>query len=107
MYLTDDPATAEVLLDEAIAACEADEVSEIRTLAQTLSRWHEEILNHHRTGASNGPTEGSNFCAKQVKRAGRGFTNFEHYKLRVLLHAGGVTWPKPIKPPKIGSCAPH
>jgi transposase len=107
VYLTEDPATAEVLLDEAIAACEADEVPEIRTLAQTLSRWHEEILNHHRTGASNGPTEGSNFCAKQVKRAGRGFTNFEHYKLRVLLHAGGVTWPKPIKPPKIGSCAPH
>jgi hypothetical protein len=47
--------------------------------------------NHHRTGASNGPTEGMNFCAKQVKRAGRGFTRFSHYRLRVLLHAGGVT----------------
>jgi hypothetical protein len=41
-----------------------------------------------------------NFCAKQVKRSGRGFTNFEHYRLRVLLHAGGVTWPRPIYPPK-------
>jgi transposase len=107
VYLTDDPATAEILLDKAIAACETDEVPEIRTLARTLSRWHEEILNHHRTGASNGPTEGSNFCAKQVKRAGRGFTNFEHYKLRVLLYTGGVTWPKTIKPPKIGSASPH
>ena len=104
VYLTDDPRQPEVLLDKAIAACETDEVPEIRTLARTLWRWHEEILNHHRTGASNGPTEGSNFCAKQVKRAGRGFTNFEHYKLRVLLHTGGVTWPKTIKPPKIGSC---
>ncbi len=107
VYLTNDPEAAAALLDKAITACAADEVPEIQTLAHTLSRWREEILNHHRTGASNGPTEGSNFCVKQVKRAGRGFTNFEHYKLRVLLHAGGVTWPKPIKPPKIGSCHPH
>lgn len=54
-------------------------------------------MNHHRTGASNGPTEGMNFCAKQVKRAGRGFTKFSHYRLRVLLYAGGVHWPKPIR----------
>jgi transposase len=107
VYLTDDSDEAAVLLNKAIVACGADEVSEIRTLSHTLSRWREEILNHHRTGASNGPTEGSNFCVKQVKRAGRGFSNFEHYKLRVLLHAGGVTWPKPIQPPKIGSCSPH
>jgi transposase len=37
-----------------------------------------EILNHHHTGACNGPAEGMHFCAKQVKRSGRGFTNFEH-----------------------------
>ncbi len=107
VYLADDPDDAAELLDKAIIACGADQVPEIRTLAHTLSRWREEILNHHRTGASNGPTEGMNFCAKQVKRAGRGFTNFDHYKLRVLLYAGGVTWPTSIKPPKIGSCSPH
>ena len=61
-----------------------------------------EILNHHRTGgASSGPTEGQNFCAKQVKRAGRGITNFSHYRLRVLLYAGGVTWPVTVCPPRI------
>jgi transposase len=107
VYLVDDPDEAAVLLDNAIAACRADEVAEIRTLGHTLSRWRGEILNHHRTGASNGPTEGTNFCAKQVKRAGRGFTNFDHYRLRVLLHAGGVTWPSPISPPKMTSSAPH
>jgi transposase len=107
VYLVDDPDEAAVLLDNAIAACRSDEVAEIRTLGHTLSRWRGEILNHHRTGASNGPTEGMNFCAKQVKRAGRGFTNFDHYKLRVLLHAGGVTWPSPIKPPRMTSSAPH
>ena len=51
--------------------------------------------------ASNGPTEGMNFCAKQVNGTGRGFTNFKHYRLRVLLYAGGVHWPTTIRPPRI------
>jgi transposase len=107
IYLEDDPDAAGVLLDNTITACLEDPVEEIRTLGRTLSRWREEILNHHRTGASNGPTEGMNFCAKQVKRAGRGFTKFAHYRLRVLLFAGGVTWPKPIQAPRITSSRPH
>ncbi|MBA3287944.1 MAG: transposase [Acidimicrobiia bacterium] len=32
-----------------------------------------EILAHHDTGASNGPTEGLNLCVKKVKRCGYGF----------------------------------
>jgi transposase len=107
VYAEPGPEVAAVLLDHVIAACASDVVPEIRTMGRTLSRWHEEILNHHRTGASNGPTEGMNFCAKQVKRAGRGFANFDHYRLRVLLNAGGVTWPTTIRPPRIGSARPH
>ena len=107
VYLTDDVEQAAELLDNAIEACRADDVHEIRTLGATLSRWRTEILNHHRTGASNGPTEGANFCAKQVKRSGRGFSNFEHYNLRVLLYAGGVHWPKTIRPPRITSSTPR
>ena len=68
VYLTDDPAVAAVLLDKAIAGCLADEVPEIRSLGNTLKRWRPEILNHHLTGASNGPTEGLNLCVKKVKR---------------------------------------
>ena len=107
VYLTDDLADATVLLDKAITGCRADEVDEIRSLGNTLRRWRPEILNHHRTGASNGPTEGLNFCVKQVKRAGRGFSCFEHYRLRVLLHAGGVTWPRRPSPPRIRSRSPQ
>ncbi len=107
VYLTANVERAAVLLDKAIVACSADEVAEIRTLGHTLEHWREEILNHHRTGASNGPTEGQNFCAKQVKRAGRGFTTFANYRLRVLLYAGGVTWPTTIKPPKLSRTRPH
>ena len=35
--------------------------------------WRTEILAHHDTGASNGPTEGLNLCVKKVKRCGHGF----------------------------------
>lgn len=109
VYLVDDPTVAAALLDGVIEGCRADDVPEIRTMGTTLSRWRTEILNHHRTGgASNGPTEGQNFCAKQVKRAGRGITNFSHYRLRVLLYAGGVTWPMTVCPPRIRSTRrPH
>src|SRR6516162_2054115 len=107
VYLTTDPDEAALLLDKAIIACRADDVAEIASLGRTLARWREEILNHHRTGASNGPTEGMNFCAKQVKRAGRGFSNFNSYRLRVLLYAGGVTWPVTIQAPRLSRTRPH
>ena len=71
------------------------------------ARWRSEILAHHDTGASNGPTEGLNLCVKKVKRCGHGFRTFKHYRLRVLLHAGGVTWPSRPRPPRIRTAAPH
>lgn len=107
IYAEDDVDTAADLLDDVITSCTEDPVAEIVTFGHTLSRWRTEILNHHRTGASNGPTEGQNFCAKQVKRAGRGFTRFGHYRLRVLLYAGGVAWPSPIRAPRITTARPY
>lgn len=95
VYLTDDPAEASVLLDAAITRCLADEVPEIVSLGHTLTRWRNEILAHHATGASNGPTEGLNLLVKKIKRCGHGFRRFENYRLRVLLHAGGVRWETP------------
>ncbi len=107
VYLTDDPAEAAVLLDKAIAGCRVDEVEEIRSLANTLASWRSEILAHHHSGASNGPTEGLNLLVKKVKRCGHGFRNFDNYRLRVLLHAGGVTWPNRPSPPRIRTRSPH
>ena len=71
VYLTDDAKAAAILLDKAIAGCTADVVEEIRSLGHTLSSWRTEILAHHSTGASNGPTEGLNLCVKRVKRCGQ------------------------------------
>ncbi|MHB8669157.1 MAG: ISL3 family transposase [Acidimicrobiales bacterium] len=107
IYLTDDPAVAATLIDKAIAGCVADEVEEIRSLGHTLQAWRTEILAHHGTGASNGPTEGLNLMVKKVKRCGHGFRTFENYRLRVLLYAGGVTWPTPPSPPRIRRRSPH
>ncbi|MGB8859869.1 MAG: ISL3 family transposase [Ilumatobacteraceae bacterium] len=107
VFLTDDPAEAALLLDKTIAGCLADVVPEIRSLGDTLKRWRTEILAHHTTGASNGPTEGLNLLVKEVKRCGRGFENFEHYRLRVLLRAGKPAWPNRPTPPILRTCRPH
>lgn len=92
VYLTDDPALAAQLLDRVIAGCLADDVPEIVTLGTTLRHWRKEILAHHATGASNGPTEAMNLLVKKVKRCGHGFRSFRNYRLRVLLHCGGIEW---------------
>jgi transposase len=107
IYLADRWADARILVDKAITGCLADQVPEVRSLGRTLRSWRAEILAHHVTGASNGPTEGLNLCVKKVKRAGHGFRTFEHYRLRVLLHAGGVTWPTRPRPPRIRTRRPH
>ena len=107
VYLTDDPDDAALLLDKTIAGCAADDVEEIQSLGNTLRSWRTEILAHHDTGASNGPTEGLNLCVKKVKRCGHGFRSFDNYRLRVLLHTGGITWPARPSPPHIRTRTPH
>jgi len=107
VYLAETVTDAATLLDKAIVGCASDEVPEVRSLGKTLASWRSEILAHHDTGASNGPTEGLNLCVKKVKRCGHGFKSFENYRLRVLLHAGGITWPERPRPPRIRTRAPH
>jgi transposase len=71
--------------------CEA-EVAELTRLAKTVRSWETEILAYHRCGlASNGPTEAVNLGIETVRRTGRGFRNFDNYRLRLLL-ALGVKW---------------
>ena len=107
MFLTDDPSEAALLLDTTIAGSTTDVVPEIRSLGASLAGWRTEFLAHHTTGASNGPTEGLNPLVKEVKRCGRGFENFEHYRLRVLLRAGKPAWPNKSTPPILRTGRPH
>ena len=99
--------SASVARDKTFAGSTTDVVPEIRSLGATLARWRTEILAHHTTGASNGPTEGLNLLVKEVKRCGRGFENFEHYRLRVLLRAGKPAWPNKPTPPILRTGRPH
>ncbi len=108
IYLADDLAEAELLIDKAIDGCRLDAVGEVRSLGLTLARWRSQILARHTTGASNGPTEGLNLLVKKVKRAGHGFRSFANYRLRILLHAGGVDWGATRPPtPRIRERVPH
>ena len=68
-------------------------IRELRRFAATVRRWQPEVLAYFTTGgASNGPTEAVNLTIKQIKRVGRGFTNLDNYRLRLLLRCGGVKW---------------
>ena len=40
---------------------------------------------------TNAAVEGTNLVIKNIKRLGFGFTNFENYRLRILLRCG-TTW---------------
>jgi len=79
VYLTEDPREAAILLDRVIAGCLDDEVAEIVSLGNTLKHWRTQILAHHLTGASNGPTEAMNLLVKKIKRCGHGFKSFRNY----------------------------
>ncbi|MDP9404210.1 MAG: transposase [Actinomycetota bacterium] len=97
--------TAVTLIDRAIAGCAADDVDEIQSLSKTLSSWRAEIIAHHRTGASNGPTEGQ--PGRQEGEALRQRLPLVHnYRLRVLLHAGGIRWPERAKVPSLRTRSP-
>jgi transposase len=39
---------------------------------------------------SNGPTENLNLKIKNTKRVARGYRNFNHYRLRLLLNHGRI-----------------
>ena len=36
--------------------------------------------------------EAMNLLVKKIKRCGHGFKSFSNYRLRVLLHCGGIKW---------------
>jgi len=91
MYLTDDPADAAVLPDKAIAGCapmtsprssRAENTRRVAHRDPQIPPRHQRVQRTHRRPEP---------LVKKVKRAGHGFRSLEHYRPRVLLHAGSVT----------------
>ncbi len=94
MYAAETRDEAGRCLDAFLTECRESAVPELHRLARTVSHWRPEILAHHATGASNGPTEAVNLVVKKVVRVAHGFRSFRNFRLRVLLHAG-VEWHTP------------
>ena len=89
VFNTGDPDQASDLLDDAIAYCLAPEAApELHKLARTPNRWRQEIKTSISTGAHNGRTEAANAKTKDIKRTGRGYTDLDNYRLRILFAAG-------------------
>ena len=65
---------------------------ELRKLGRTIEQWFDKILAYHEARTTNGPTEGLNNLIKRIKRVAFGFSNFENYRIRVLLYAGKPNW---------------
>ncbi len=66
-------------------------IPELARLGRTLHAWRTELCAHfdHPT-VSNGPTENLNLKIKNTKRIARGYRNFAHYRLRLLLNHGRI-----------------
>jgi transposase len=92
LYRAADVEAAREVLDLLYTWAATSQIPELDRFARTIRRWETEVLAWHTTGgASNGPTEAVNLSIKQIKRVGRGFRNFDNYRLRLLLHCG-ITW---------------
>jgi len=66
-------------------------IPEVARLGRTLKQWREAFLGYFDTnGANNGGTEAVNGLIELHRRVARGFRNFDNYRLRMLLIAGGL-----------------
>jgi transposase len=64
-----------------------DSVPEIKTLAKTISKWQQPVIDAVLTGYSNAKAEAHNRTAKMVARTARGFANPENQARRVRMAA--------------------
>ena len=73
--------------DQLETAVRASDLPEPAALFKTLTAWKAEIRTFCLTRVTNARTEAANLNAKNIKRAGRGYTNHHNYRARILLAA--------------------
>lgn len=85
------PAQGRRLAETLIESLPSSPIAEIARLGRTLRRWKTAFLAYFDTdGARNGGTEAINGIIELGRRIARGFRNFEHYRLRMLLITDGL-----------------
>ncbi len=91
LYRLDDPAAARTCVEQLIADLRDCPIPELACLGRTLHAWRVELCAHFdHPAVSNGPTENLNLKIKNTKRIARGYRNFDHYRLRLLLNHGRI-----------------
>ena len=91
LYQHRGPVKAHVQVTELIAVLRSCPIAELARLGRTLHAWRDELVAHFdHPAVSNGPTENLNLKIKNTKRVARGYRNFEHYRLRLLLNHGRI-----------------
>jgi transposase len=91
LYQQGDPDQARARVETLIGDLRGCPIPELARLGRTLHAWRTELCAHfdHPT-VSNGPTENLNLKIKNTKRIARGYRNFTHYRLRLLLNHGRI-----------------
>ena len=59
-------------------------LEKLQKFLTTLANWREWILNYFHERITNGFAEGLNNRIKLIKRRAFGYTNLEHFRLRIL-----------------------
>src|SRR5690606_34312150 len=89
-YKQVDKAEGRKIAERIVASFPSCPIPEIARLGRTLRKWKEAFLAYFDTGATNGGTEAINGLIELHRRIARGLTNFENYRLRMLLIGGGL-----------------
>lgn len=91
MFHQPTPARGRRLAERLIKKLPSCPIPEIARLGNTLRRWRTAFLAYFDThGASNGGTDAINGIIELGRCTARGFRNYEHYRLRMLLLIGGL-----------------
>jgi transposase len=91
LYRLEDPDLARTRAAALIADLRSCPIGELARLGRTLDAWRAELCAHFdHPDVSNGPTENLNLKIKNTKRIARGYRNFDHYRLRLLLNHGRI-----------------
>ena len=91
LYRLDDPDLARAQAEQLITDLRSCPIPELARLGRTLHAWRVELCAHFdHPDVSNGPTENLNLKIKNTKRIARGYRNFAHYRLRLLLNHGRI-----------------
>ena len=90
-YRHADLATGRKIAEHVLESLPTCPIPEIARLGRTLRQWRAAFLSYWDTDrSSNGGTEAVNGLIELARRVARGFRNYDNYRLRMLLAAGGL-----------------